>query len=65
VLHKTVFVRVHTIKVDHNLAFKLCSMAAAIGVFLGLRMLCKMPQLTSISEDVEFFPDGGMVFSTA
>lgn len=57
--------RVHTIKIDHNLAFKLCSMAAAIGFFLGLGMLCKMPQLTSISEDVEFFPDGGMVFSTA
>lgn len=53
-----VFVRVHTIKVDHNLAFKLCSMAAAIGFFLGLGMLCKMLQLTSISEDVEFIPDG-------
>jgi hypothetical protein len=60
-----VFVRVHTIKVDHNLAFKLCTMAAAIGFFLGLGMLCKMLQLTSISEDVEFIPDGGMVFSMA
>jgi hypothetical protein len=40
-------------------------MAAAIGFFLGLVMLCKMLQLASISEDVEFFPDGGMVFSTA
>ncbi len=58
-----VFVRVHTIKVDHN--FKLCSMAAAIGLFLGLVMLCKMLQLTSISDDVEFIPDGWMVFSVA
>jgi hypothetical protein len=33
-------------------------MAAAIGLFLGLVMLCKMLQLTSISDDVEFIPDG-------
>jgi hypothetical protein len=32
---------------------------------LGLGMLCKMLQLTSISEDVEFIPDGWMVFSMA
>jgi hypothetical protein len=35
------------------------------GFFLGLVMLCKMLQLASISDNVEFFPDGGMVFSTA
>jgi hypothetical protein len=34
-------------------------------LFLGLVMLCKMLQLTSISDDVEFIPDGWMVFSVA